>query len=124
MVAIILVIAAIAIPNLLQARLAANEASAAGCLSAIRSAEVTYYTAYPTVGYSPDIASLGGPLPCTPSSTTACLIDSYLSASIPGSSGKGGYFFLATGSSDRRSYDQHCVRGRRCTDDGKFLRQP
>jgi type IV pilus assembly protein PilA len=96
-VAIILVIAAIAIPNLLQARMSANEASAVGSLSAIKSSEVTYYTAYPTVGYSPDIGSLGGPPPCTPSSTTACLIDSSLSASTPGNPGRSGYFFLATG---------------------------
>jgi prepilin-type N-terminal cleavage/methylation domain-containing protein len=96
-VAIILIIAAIAIPSLLQARMAAHEASAAGSLSAMKSAEAAYYTAYPTVGYSPDINSLGGPVPCTPSSTTACLVDSALSAAIPGSPGKGGYFFLATG---------------------------
>jgi type IV pilus assembly protein PilA len=96
-VAIILVIAAIAIPNMLQAKLAANEASAAGSLSAIKSAEVTYYTAYPTVGYSDDIASLGGPVPCVPASTSACLIDSYLSSSIPGSPGKSGYVYLVTG---------------------------
>lgn len=96
-VAIILVIAAIAIPSLLQARLAANEASAVGSLSAIKSAEVTYTTAYPTVGFSPDIASLGGASPCTPSSTTACLLDSVLSAATPGSAGKSGYVFLATG---------------------------
>lgn len=96
-VAIILVIAAIAIPNLLQAKITANEASAVGSLSAIKSAEVTYYTAYPTVGYAPDIASLGGPVPCTPSSTTACMVDSLLSSSTPGSTGKSGYVFLATG---------------------------
>src|SRR6266581_8790120 len=84
-VAIILIIAAIAIPNLLQARLAAYEASAAGSLSAIKSAEVTYYSAYPMVGYSPDIGSLGGAPPCTPASTNACLIDSFLAASTPGS---------------------------------------
>lgn len=96
-VAIILVIAAIAIPNLLRARLAADEASAVGSLSAIKSSEVTYTTAYPTVGFSPDIASLGGASPCTPSSTTACLVDSVLSAAVPGSTGKSGYVFLATG---------------------------
>ena len=96
-VAIILVIAAIAIPNLLHAKLSANEAAAVGAISAIKSSEVTYYTAYPTVGYSPDIASLGGPVPCTPASTSACLIDSSLSSSIPGSTGKSGYVFLATG---------------------------
>ena len=96
-VAIILVIAAIAIPNLLQARLAANEASAVGSISAIKSAEVTYSSAYPSVGFSPDITSLGGASPCTPASTSACLIDSHLSASTPGSGGKSGYVFLATG---------------------------
>jgi len=96
-IAIILIIAAIAIPSLLQARMAAHESSAAGCLSAMKSAEAAYYTAYPSIGYSPDIASLGGPPPCTPSSSTACLIDSGLSSAIPGSAGKGGYFFLSTG---------------------------
>lgn len=96
-VAIILIIAAIAIPSLLQARIAAHESSAAGSLSAMRSAEAAYYTAYPDVGYSPDIGSLGGDPPCSPSSTTACLLDSGLSSAIPGSSGKAGYFFLATG---------------------------
>jgi len=96
-IAIILIIAAIAIPSMLQARMAAHESAAAGAISATKSAEAAYYTAYPTVGYSPDIASLGGPVPCTPSSATACIIDSALSSAIPGSPGKGGYFFLATG---------------------------
>lgn len=96
-VAIILVIAAIAIPSLLQARIAANEASAVGSLNAIKSAEITYYTAYPTIGYSPDIGSLGGASPCTPSSTSACLIDSFLSSSTPGTLGKSGFVYLATG---------------------------
>lgn len=96
-VAIILIIAAIAIPNLLQARMAANEASAVGSLSAIKSSEVTYSTAYPSVGYSPDIGSLGGAPPCTPAPATACLLDSFLSASTPGSPGKSGFVYLATG---------------------------
>ena len=96
-VAIILIIAAIAIPNLLQAKLAANESSAAGSLHAIQSAEITYYNAYPTVGYSTSLAELGGVSPCTPSSTTSCLLDSHLATSIPGSPGKSGYYYLATG---------------------------
>jgi prepilin-type N-terminal cleavage/methylation domain-containing protein len=96
-VAIILIIAAIAIPSLLQARIAAHESSAAGCLSAMKSAEHAYYTAYPEIGFAPNISNLGGPPPCTPSTTTACLIDSGLSGATPGSGGKGGYFFQATG---------------------------
>jgi type IV pilus assembly protein PilA len=96
-VAIILIIAAIAIPNLLQARLSANEASAVGSLAAIKTSEIAYTTAYPTVGYAPDIGTLGGASPCTPSSSTACLLDSFLSSSTPGSGGKSGFVFLATG---------------------------
>ena len=56
-VAIILIIAAIAIPNLLRSRMAANEASAVGSLRTINTAEVTYSTTYPTVGF----AALGYP---------------------------------------------------------------
>jgi prepilin-type N-terminal cleavage/methylation domain-containing protein len=96
-VAIILIIAAIAIPNLLHARIAANEASAVGSISAIKSSEITYSSGYPTVGYSPNIGSLGGAAPCTPAAATACLLDSFLSTSTPGSGGKSGFVFLATG---------------------------
>ena len=50
-VAIILIIAAIAIPNLLRARMAANEASAVASIRTINTAEVTYNSTYPTVGF-------------------------------------------------------------------------
>ena len=96
-VAIILIIAAIAIPNLLQARLAANESSAAGSLHSVTSAEITYFNTYPSVGYPGTIGVLGGVGPCTPSSTTACLIDNFLATATPGGSGKSGYYYLATG---------------------------
>jgi len=96
-VAIILIIAAIAIPNLLQARLAANESSAAGSLHALQSAEITYFNTYPTVGYASLIGQLGGAGPCTPSSTTACLIDNFLATATPGGVGKSGYYYQATG---------------------------
>ena len=58
-VAIILIIAAIAIPNLLRARIAANESAAAGTLRTINTAEVAYLTAYPSVGYAVTLAALG-----------------------------------------------------------------
>src|SRR5258708_18954264 len=78
-VAIILIIAAIAIPNLLRSRMAANEASAVGSLRTINTAEVTFSTTYPTVGFG-TLAALGGAAPCTTAtSTSACLIDSTLS---------------------------------------------
>ena len=59
-VAIILIIAAIAIPNLLRSRIAANEASAVGSMRTINTAETTYNSTYPTVGYSADLNSLAG----------------------------------------------------------------
>src|SRR5947199_9352332 len=96
-VAIILIIAAIAIPNLLRARIAANEASAAQSLRLINTAEFAYNAAYPNLGYSTDLASLGGAPPCLPSSAHACLLDNVLASAIPGSAGKSGYVFADTG---------------------------
>ena len=58
-VAIILIIAAIAIPNLLRARIAANESSAVSAIRTINTAEVSYQSAYPTVGYSTNLGQLG-----------------------------------------------------------------
>jgi prepilin-type N-terminal cleavage/methylation domain-containing protein len=90
-VAIILIIAAIAIPNLLRSRMAANEASAVGSLRSIDTAEMTYSTTYPDVGYS-DLGNLGGAAPCgaaTPAA--ACLIDEVLSIAKV----KSGYAFTA-----------------------------
>ena len=92
-VAIILIIAAIAIPNLLNARMAANEASAVQSIKTINTVEITYNSTYPTVGYAPTLAQLGGASPCTPSSTTACLIDNILASGV-----KAGYNFTAIGS--------------------------
>ena len=51
-VAIILIIAAIAIPNMLRAKMAANESSAVGSLRTINTAMSSYQTTYPTVGYA------------------------------------------------------------------------
>ncbi|MGH9494725.1 MAG: prepilin-type N-terminal cleavage/methylation domain-containing protein [Candidatus Sulfotelmatobacter sp.] len=92
-VAIILIIAAIAIPNLLRARMAANESSAVAGVRTINTAEVTYNSTYPTVGYATALTNLGGLAPCTPSSGTACLVDSVLGNS--GTAAKSGYFFNA-----------------------------
>lgn len=93
-VAIILVIAAIAIPNLMRARMAANDSSAAGSLHAINVAEVGYFGAYETIGFPATLGPLGGAQPCTPNPATACLIDQSLAAGGP----KSGYSFGATGS--------------------------
>jgi prepilin-type N-terminal cleavage/methylation domain-containing protein len=75
-VAIILIIAAIAIPNLLRSRIAANEASAVGSVRTITTAQVTYSTTYGT-GYT-TLAQLGGAAGCTAAAATACLLDPIL----------------------------------------------
>jgi prepilin-type N-terminal cleavage/methylation domain-containing protein len=89
-VAIILIIAAIAIPNLLHSRMAANEASAVGSLRSINTAQVTYFTTFPTTGYT-QLSALGGAAPCTPGPATACILDPIISAGGP----KSGYNFVS-----------------------------
>jgi type IV pilus assembly protein PilA len=91
-VAIILIIAAIAIPNLLRSRMAANEASAVGSIRTINTSAVTYSTTYPNDGFPATLAALGGTAgTCTASSTTSCLIDAVLAAGT-----KSGYTFAWT----------------------------
>jgi type IV pilus assembly protein PilA len=79
-VAIILIIAAIAIPNMMRARMSAYEAAAVSAVRTIGTAEITYVSNYPTVGYAAQLANLGagGAVPCVPSPTSACLIDDSL----------------------------------------------
>ena len=95
-VAIILIIAAIAIPNLLRARIAANESSAVASVRTINTAMISYNSSYPTVGFAANLTALTGT--CTgsvvPSSGAACLIDSTLAGGT-----KSGYNFSATGTS-------------------------
>ncbi len=89
-VAIILIIAAIAIPNLLRARIAANESSAVASVRTVNTAEVAYNSAYPTVGFTTTLGNLTGTCSGTtvPTSTSACLIDSTLAGGT-----KSGYTF-------------------------------
>lgn len=93
-VAIILIIAAIAIPNLMRARIAANESASVSQLRTLNSAEVSYNTAYSSTGYG-TLDHLGGGAPCTPSATTACLIDQSFATNY-GGKGKNGYTFAVT----------------------------
>ena len=97
-VAIILIIAAIAIPNLMRARMAANDSSAAASERTIVTGEVGYFAAYPQVGYPATLAILGGAVPCTPAVATGCLIDNTLAQNgNPAGAGKSGYLFNAQG---------------------------
>lgn len=104
-VAIILIIAAIAIPNLLRARISANESSAVGSIRNIITQEIAYETTYQSTGFAFHIAWLGpasGDTGCTagPVFNSACLIDALLAGtdpSDPGAPTKSGYGFAAEG---------------------------
>ena len=89
-VAIILIIAAIAIPNLLRARISANESSAVGSLRTIVTTNIQYSTTYGT-GFAPAIANLGGGAGCVAAAASACLIDPQLTTGT-----KSGYTFTST----------------------------
>ena len=97
-VAIILVIAAIAIPNLLSARMAANESSAVGAVRTLNSACITYASTYATIGFPAAITNLGPS--ASADSTAADLIDSQLVTGV-----KAGYSFTySAGTPDASGY--------------------
>src|SRR5437870_8874652 len=86
-VAIILIIAAIAIPNLLRAKIAANESAAASGIRTINTGEISYANTYPNTGYSPTLVVLGTgglvvPCPNPPTAAASCNIDSVLASGV------------------------------------------
>jgi prepilin-type N-terminal cleavage/methylation domain-containing protein len=91
-VAIILIIAAIAIPSFLRSRVAANQASAVASLRTLNTAEVSYALTFNT-GYTVDMSSLAPPVPADgpPTASAAGLIDSILATGF-----KSGYSFTYT----------------------------
>jgi len=99
-VAIILIIAAIAIPNLLRSRMAANEASAVGSLRTINTAAVTFSSMY-SDGFPPSLGTLGGASGVTTATCTAALLID------PTLSGQGG----ATDPSLKSGYNFHIAKG-------------
>jgi prepilin-type N-terminal cleavage/methylation domain-containing protein len=93
-VAIILIIAAIAAPSFLHARMAANESAAVGEVRTLNTAQLSYNSTYPTVGFAGTLSYLAGTTCASvaPTSSTACLIDSAL-----GNGTKSGYVFTLSG---------------------------
>jgi type IV pilus assembly protein PilA len=95
-VAIILIIAAIAIPNLLAANMAAKEASAVGSIRTINSAAVTYASAW-GVEFPATLAAMGG----APGGVAVCgadlLMDPVLANATAAATAKSGYFFTYVG---------------------------
>jgi type IV pilus assembly protein PilA len=96
-VAIILIIAAIAIPSFLRSKMAANQSSAVASLRTINSAQVTYSVNYPLVGYATLLPSLGGAACGTASVAAACLLDDSLANAVSAASPKSGYYFTLGG---------------------------
>ena len=97
-VAIILIIAAIAIPNLLRSRQAANQAAAVANVRTITTAAVSYWVTYSN-GYPPSLASLGGtvnPATCN----QAILIDEVIAAAP---NQKSGYTYAYTGTQGNKA---------------------
>jgi len=88
-VAVIMVIAGIAIPNFIRSKMRANEAGAVANLRTITTASVVYNTTY-GVGFAPSLAALGGD-PAIPSASLAGLIDSVLSTGV-----KSGFLYTYT----------------------------
>ena len=90
-VMVILIIAAIAIPNLVHSKMSANEAAAVASMKAVHTAELLYQSAYPDVGFSGSLPNLGshGSNCQKPTSTNACIImDEALTSGL-----KSGYIF-------------------------------
>jgi type IV pilus assembly protein PilA len=97
-VAIILIIAAIAIPNLLRARISANESSAASSVRTTNTGQISFLSTYPATGYAASMAVLGPPAatgcPATgPVVGNACLIDFALASATAVATAKSGYYF-------------------------------
>ncbi|MBV9072191.1 MAG: prepilin-type N-terminal cleavage/methylation domain-containing protein [Acidobacteria bacterium] len=97
-VAIILIIAAIAIPNLQRAKMSANEASAVAGMRTIFTAEAAYYAqgwSNPgALGFSGTLPDLGNSAGCNPPSlTSACQLDNVMANAITPATAKAGYYF-------------------------------
>src|SRR6266481_4097497 len=101
-VAIILIIAAIAIPNLLRSKMSANDSAAAASIRTINTSEVTFATNYPTIGYGSTLATLGPSNNCD--STGACLIDSVLAGGK-----KSGYAYFMTSVATTQPFGDYTV---------------
>lgn len=100
-VAIILIIAAIAIPNLLRARMSANDSATASTIRTINTSEVSYVTSYGSFGYAAGLQNLSnnaGAINCTDPAAVgpagACLIDAVIGCSINGPCQKNQYSYF------------------------------
>jgi type IV pilus assembly protein PilA len=83
----LLIIAAIALPNLLRAKMAANEASAVGTLRTYNTAMVAYASECPNIGYARTLENLGPGESETDKCAHAGLVGAQLATAVPVKSG-------------------------------------
>jgi type IV pilus assembly protein PilA len=112
----VLVIAAVAIPNLLWARISANEASAVGMIRTVDSAQISYVAGYPQRGFARDLASLGP----DPGDASAVSADhaSFIDATVGNASctagawcAKSGFQFTVTAACRKQVCEDYVVVG-------------
>jgi type IV pilus assembly protein PilA len=122
-VSVILIVAAIAIPNLLRSRSAANEASAVASVRSINTSQVVYQSTYGP-GYAPTLTALsdgGTPANCLPpapaTATSACLLDSALATGT-----KSGYTFTYAPASGGGAVSSYTVNADPISAGGSTLR--
>lgn len=109
-IAIILALAALAIPNLLRSKMSANEASAVSSIRTIATAQTTYAVAYPTLGYSDSLTKLAAPTSGAVGPNNAGLLDWVLGCATQPCP-KAGYLFSITNTvgSPVSGYDVHAT---------------
>ncbi len=95
-VAIILILAAIAIPSLMRSRISANEASAVASLRSINTAQVTYSVTYPDAGYADNLTKLGRPSGSSAVSSSASGLLDWVLGCAAQPCPKSGYQFAIT----------------------------
>ena len=96
-VAVVVLLAAIVLPNVMRSEISANEASAVGSIASINRAEVSYQTANPATGFASTLETLGPDGPgdsCqAPTASHACLIEGALARSDSPERARNGYWF-------------------------------
>ena len=108
-VAVILILSAIAVPNFMRARMAANESSAVASMHNIDTAQVAYAETYPLQGFAPDLNTLGpgSTSGSSSSSSNASLLDNVLGCAAGVGTAyceKSGYEFNITAGTGLREF--------------------
>lgn len=108
-VAIILIIASIAIPNLLRSKMAANESSGAAMVRNLNNAEAVYWNTYGgSVGFANTLFKLSTAQPCD--KTHACLVDE-LTGCVTEPCVKGGYMYFMSSTASNEPFADYTSTG-------------